>query len=69
MRYDGFRYRTECRLAGMIHGRPFGVDVAFGDPLVGEPDVVVTDDILAFAGIAPPLRGPRGQGLAIKDKR
>lgn len=54
MRYDGFRFRAECRLAGMIYSRPFGVDVAFGDPLVGEPDVVVTDDILAFAGIAPP---------------
>ena len=53
MRYDGFRYRTECRLAGMIYSRPFGVDVAFGDPLVGEPDVVVGDDILGFAGIAP----------------
>jgi hypothetical protein len=53
MRYDGFRFRAECRLAGMIYGRPFGVDVAFGDPLVGEPDVVVTDDVLAFAGIAP----------------
>lgn len=54
MRYDGFRFRAECRLAGMIYGRPFGVDVAFGDPLVGEPDVVVADDVLAFAGIAPP---------------
>jgi hypothetical protein len=54
MRYDGFRYRAECRLAGMIYGRPFGIDVAFGDPLVGEPDVVAADDILAFAGIAPP---------------
>ena len=54
MRYDSFRYRTECRLAGMIYSRPFGVDVAFGDPLVGEPDVVVADDILVFAGIAPP---------------
>lgn len=53
MRYDGFRFRAECRLAGMIYGRPFGVDVAFGDPLVGEPDVVVTDDVLAFAGISP----------------
>ena len=30
-----------------------GVEVAFGNPLVGEPDVVVTDDVLAFAGIAP----------------
>jgi hypothetical protein len=54
MRYDGFRYRAECRLAGVIYGRPFGVDVAFGDPLVGEPDIVVADDILSFAGIAPP---------------
>jgi len=54
MRYDGFRYRTECRLAGMIYSRPFGVDVAFGDPLVGQPDIVVADDILAFAGISPP---------------
>jgi hypothetical protein len=35
MRYDGFRFRAECRLAGMIYGRSFGVDVAFGDPLVG----------------------------------
>lgn len=46
MQYDGYRYRTECRLAGTICGRPFGVDVAFGDPLVGEPDVVVADDLL-----------------------
>lgn len=54
MQYEGFRFRAECRLAGMIYGRPFGVDVGFGDPLVGEPDLVVADDILAFAGIAPP---------------
>lgn len=55
MRYDGFRFRAECRLAGMIYSRPFGVDVAFGDPLVGEPDLVTSDDVLGFAGIAPPL--------------
>jgi len=54
MRYHGFRYRTECRLAGAIYGRPFGVDVAFGDPLVGQPDVVVAEDVLGFAGIQPP---------------
>ena len=35
MPYDGFRFRAECGLAGTIYGRPFGVDVAFGDPLVG----------------------------------
>lgn len=54
MPYDGFRFRAECRLAGAIYGRPFGVDVAFGDPLVGEPDVVVAEDLLAFAGVNPP---------------
>jgi hypothetical protein len=54
MRYDGYRYRAECRLAGAIYGRRFGVDVAFGDPLVGEPDLVVADDLLGFAGIEPP---------------
>jgi hypothetical protein len=30
------------------------VDVVFGDPIIGEPDVVVADDVLAFAGISPP---------------
>ena len=52
--YDGLRFRAECRLAGMLYGQPFGVDVAFGDPMLGTPDVVVAEDVLAFAGIAPP---------------
>jgi hypothetical protein len=54
MQYDGYRFRAECRLAGASYSRPFGVDVAFGDPLVGEPDLVMADDLLNFAGIAPP---------------
>jgi hypothetical protein len=54
MRYEGYRYRTECRLAGMIYGRSFGVDVAFGDPLIGEPDIVTAEDMLGFVGVAPP---------------
>lgn len=54
MQYDGYRYRAECRLAGAIYSRPFGVDVAFGDPLVGEPDLTVAEDLLSFAGIEPP---------------
>jgi Nucleotidyl transferase AbiEii toxin, Type IV TA system len=53
MKYQGHRFAAECRLAGKIYGRRFGVDVAFGDPLVGEPDEVVADDILNFAGVAP----------------
>lgn len=54
MRYEGRRFRAECRLAGKLYGQPFGVDIAFGDPILGEPEIVVADDVLAFAGIAPP---------------
>lgn len=54
MQYEGLRFRAECRLAGKLYGKPFGVDVAFGDPILGEPEVVVAEDQLAFAGIAPP---------------
>jgi hypothetical protein len=54
VQYDGLRFRAECRLAGKLYGERFGVDVAFGDPIYGQPDVVVAEDVLAFAGIAPP---------------
>lgn len=54
MAYDGVRFRSECSLAGKVYGRPFGVDVAFGDPILGEPEIMVAEDALAFAGIAPP---------------
>ena len=54
MKYEGLRHRAEARIAGKIYGQPFGVDVAFADPVLGEPDLVVADDVLAFYGIAPP---------------
>jgi hypothetical protein len=54
MRYEGLRFRAECRLAGKLYGQAFGVDVAFGDPMLGEPDVLEAEDVLAFAAIAPP---------------
>jgi hypothetical protein len=54
MHYDGKRFRAECSLAGKVYGRPFGVDVAFGDPILGEPEVIVAEDALGFAGITPP---------------
>ncbi len=54
MQYEGMRFRAECRLAGKIYGQIFGVDVAFGEPMFGEPEIVVVDDTLAFAGLAPP---------------
>ena len=54
MLYEGLRFRAECRLAGKLYGQPFGVDVAFGDPIISEPEVVKAKDTLEFAGIAPP---------------
>jgi hypothetical protein len=52
--YDGLRFRAECKLAGKLYGQQFGVDLMFGDPILGEPEIVVANDVLAFAGIAPP---------------
>lgn len=52
--YEGYRYRGECKLAGKLYGQPFGIDVAFGDPVIGKPDVVFANDVLEFAGISPP---------------
>lgn len=54
MLYDGLRFRAECRLAGKLYGQRFGVDLAFGDPILGDPEIAVAKDILGFAGIAPP---------------
>jgi hypothetical protein len=55
MPYDGLRLRAACKIAGKLFGQEFGVDVAFGDPILGEPDVMPAEDVLAFAGIAPPV--------------
>jgi hypothetical protein len=54
MQYEGLRFRAECKLAGKQYAQPFGVDVAFGDPIIGDPDVMVAEDTLSFAGIVPP---------------
>jgi hypothetical protein len=53
MKYEGLGFRAECLLAGKLYGRAFGVEVAFGDPILGEPEIVAADDVLEFAGIAP----------------
>lgn len=53
VQYQGQRFRAECKLAGRLYGQAFGVDVAFGDPILGEPEVVRGDDLLGFAGIEP----------------
>lgn len=53
MIYEGQRYRVTCNLAGKPYGHPFGLDIAFADPIFGEPDVITTADTLAFADIPP----------------
>ncbi len=54
MQYNGLRFRAECKLAGKLYGKRFGVDIAFGDPLFGEPEERIAPDVLSFAGIPPP---------------
>jgi hypothetical protein len=41
MLYEGQRYRAVCSVADKPYGYAFGIDVAFGDPIYGEPDIVV----------------------------
>jgi hypothetical protein len=54
LRYEGLRFRAECRLAGKPYGQPFGVDLVFGEPMLGEPEERVAEDVLGFAGVLPP---------------
>jgi hypothetical protein len=48
----GARFPCEALMAGRLYGR-FHIDLGFGDDSGDEPDVLVGDDILAFANIAP----------------
>lgn len=52
--YEGYRFKTTCMLAGGPYGDPFGLDVAFGDPMLGPPQEMLTPDHLKFIGIPPP---------------
>ena len=54
MKYDGQRFRVQAKLAGRPFADPFGVDVAFAEPLSDTPDEILGADYLGFAGIAPP---------------
>jgi hypothetical protein len=48
----GARYPCEAVLVGKVYAR-FHIDVGCGDALVGEPERLVGDDLLSFAGIGP----------------
>jgi hypothetical protein len=51
---DGYRFRAECTIGGKLFGQRFGVDVAFGDPMVGATELVTGEDLLDFIGVSPP---------------
>lgn len=53
-KYDGHRFRAVCQIAGKRYADPFGIDVAFGDPIFGEPEVMTAPDVLDFIGVPPP---------------
>ncbi len=54
MQYQGLRFRVQARLAAKVYGGPFGVDAAFAEPLVGDPELLRGSEFLAFAGVEPP---------------
>lgn len=53
MIYPGRRYRVRGLLAAKTFGSPFGLDIAFAEPLAGQVDEVEGSRFLAFAGVEP----------------
>lgn len=52
VKYDGYRFKVTAALAG----KPFvsfGLDVAYGDPILGEPDLLRGTDFFDKYGIPP----------------
>jgi len=39
VKYEGFRFKVKAKIAGKPY-TAFGLDVAYGDPILGEPDVL-----------------------------
>lgn len=63
----GASFPVEALLAGKVFGR-FHIDVGFGDAVIGEPEELLGDTMLAFAGLAPAraLVVPKAQQFAEK---
>ena len=51
MVYEGVRVTVRPELAGKVYGAPFGVDLAFGDILTAEPELLTLPNYLEFAGV------------------
>jgi hypothetical protein len=54
VKYGGFRFKVKATIAGKLYAA-FGLDVAYGDPILGEPDVLDGTDFFEKYGI-PPVR-------------
>lgn len=50
MKYDGYRFKVRVGLAGKTYVT-FGLDVGYGDPILGEPDVLEGSDFFEKYGI------------------
>ena len=63
----GARFPVEALLVGKVFGR-FHVDVGIGDHVGGEPEVLIGEDLLGFAGVEPAraLAIPKAQQFAEK---
>jgi hypothetical protein len=66
--YEGHRFAVQAMFANVKYRERFGLDIVFGDPLVGSPEAVTAPDALSFMGIAPPVISlyPLGTHLAEK---
>jgi hypothetical protein len=53
-KYEGQRFRVDCKIAERPYGNPFGLDVAVGDPMIREPEEIGVPDRLEFVGVPPP---------------
>jgi len=63
----GGRFPCEAVFLGKVYAR-FQIDVGIGDPLAGEPERLVGDDVVEFAGleVATVLAIPKAQQFAEK---
>lgn len=63
----GARFPVEALLAGKVFGR-FHIDVGIGDHVSGQPELLIGEDLLGFAGIEPArvLAIPKAQQFAEK---
>lgn len=53
--YGGRRFRGQAHLAGKVYGGPFGVDVAVGPLVYGEPEELsAPENLLDFIEVPPP---------------